>query len=76
MTGESNLLAVALLMKRRGKQNRQLAKLHCIIYQQKLCSKEIVLRALMALVTEIIFLIKSRGLNHSHLSMPHDASVI
>ncbi|KAL3854578.1 hypothetical protein ACJMK2_013842, partial [Sinanodonta woodiana] len=63
MIGESNGL-VALLMKHRGKQNRQLVKLRCIIHQQKLCSKELGFQALMALVTKTINFIKSRGLNH------------
>ena len=63
MTGESNRL-VALLMKHQGKQNRQLVKLHCIIHQQNLCSKELGFQALMALVTKTINFIKSRGLNN------------
>ncbi|KAL3873751.1 hypothetical protein ACJMK2_036840 [Sinanodonta woodiana] len=63
MTGKSNGL-VALLMKQRGKQNRQLVMLHCIIHQQNLCSKELGFQPLMALVTITFNFIKSRGLNH------------
>ncbi|KAL3883712.1 hypothetical protein ACJMK2_029948 [Sinanodonta woodiana] len=40
MTEESNGL-VALFMKHRRKQNKQLAKFHCMIHQQNLCSKEL-----------------------------------
>ncbi|KAL3861607.1 hypothetical protein ACJMK2_007632 [Sinanodonta woodiana] len=63
MTGESNGL-VALLMKHRGKQNRQLVKLHCNIHQQSLCSKGLGFQALVALVTKSINLTKSRGLSN------------
>ena len=63
MTGETKGL-VALLIKYRGKQNRQLLKLHFIIYQQNLCSEELGFQTLMKLLKITINFIKSRWLNH------------
>ena len=63
MTGETKGL-VSPLIKYRGKQNRQLLKLHFIIYQQNLCSKELGFQTLMELLKITINFIKSRWLNH------------
>ena len=64
MTGKNNGLVGLLEAKLKDCANHKLKSIHCIIYQEALCSKVCNMEHVMSVVVKLVNFSRSHGLNH------------